>query len=238
MVEPLEGQKETLLTRSFIALLITQFTVTLNDNILRWLFIPIGKDLAQSQLGESADIARAAGSFIFLLPFILLAGWAGAAADRFSKRSVLVGAKVAEVIVILMAVASILMGNIWAMAVVLFLAGVHSTFFSPAKYGSIPEIVGPRAISAANGLIGLTTMIAVIVGGSLGNWLYSLTTLPDPDLARKLGIGPGQYRWWIHASSLLAIAVGGLLAALFIRPLPPADPARRIPINPFAQCFR
>ena len=231
-VGPLESQKETLLTRSFIALLITQFTVALNDNILRWLFIPIGKDLAQSQLGESADIARAAGSFIFLLPFILLAGWAGATADRFSKRTVLVGAKVAEVIVILMAVASILMSNIWAMAVVLFLAGVHSTFFSPAKYGSIPEIVGPRAISAANGLIGLTTMIAVILGGSLGNWLYSLTTLPNSRL------GPGQYRWWIHASCLLTIGVGGLLAALFIRPLPPADPARRIPINPFAQCFR
>ncbi|WP_347243326.1 MFS transporter [Thermogutta sp.] len=238
VMNPLDNQKQTLLTRSFIALLITQFTVTLNDNILRWLFIPIGKDLAQSQLGESADIARAAGSFIYLLPFILLAGWAGATADRFSKRTVLVGAKVAEVIVILMAVASILMGNIWAMAVVLFLAGVHSTFFSPAKYGSIPEIVGPQAISAANGLIGLTTMIAVIVGGSLGNWLYSLTTVSDPELARQLGVGPGQYHWWIHASSLLAIGIGGLLAALFIRPLPPADPARRIPVNPFAQCFR
>jgi len=224
-------------SRSFLALLVTQFTVALNDNILRWLFIPIGKDLVLQQLKESPDVARSVGSFIFLLPFILLAGWAGATSDRLSKRTVIIGAKVAEIIVMTLAIVAILTSNVWGMAVVLFLAGTHSAFFSPAKYGSIPEIVGPKAISAANGLIGLTTMIAVIVGGSLGNLLYSLTTIPNPELAQKISVGPGQYRWWVNALVLLGVATLGWLTSLSIRKLPAADPKRRIPINPFLQCY-
>jgi len=224
-------------SRSFLALLVTQFTVALNDNILRWLFIPIGKDLVLQQLKESPDVARSVGSFVFLIPFILLAGWAGATSDRLSKRTVIIGAKVAEIIVMSLAIVAILTSNVWGMAVVLFLAGAHSAFFSPAKYGSIPEIVGPKAISAANGLIGLTTMIAVIVGGSLGNILYSLTTLPNPELAQSRGLGPGQYRWWLNAVVLLGVATVGWLTSLSIKRLPAADPRRRIPINPFLQCY-
>ncbi|MGQ9563836.1 MAG: acyl-[ACP]--phospholipid O-acyltransferase [Thermogutta sp.] len=231
------GSPATLWSHSFLALLVTQFTVALNDNILRWLFIPIGKDLVLQQLKESPDVARSVGSFIFLLPFILLAGWAGATSDRLSKRTVIIGAKVAEIIVMTLAMVAVLTSNVWGMAIVLFLAGSHSTFFSPAKYGSIPEIVGPKSISAANGLIGLTTMIAVIVGGSLGNLLYSLTTLPDQHPARQQGLAPGQYRWWINAAVLLGVATVGLLASLTIKRLPAADPQRRIPINPFLQCY-
>ncbi|HPU05571.1 MAG TPA: acyl-[ACP]--phospholipid O-acyltransferase [Thermogutta sp.] len=227
----------SLWSRSFLALLVTQFTVALNDNILRWLFIPIGKDLVLEQLKESPDVARSVGSFIFLLPFILLAGWAGATSDRFSKRTVIIGAKVAEIIVMTLAIVAILTSNVWAMAVVLFLAGTHSAFFSPSKYGSIPEIVGPKLISAANGVIGLTTMIAVIVGGSVGNLLYSLTTIRDPALAQARGLGPGQYRWWINAVVLLGVATLGWLTSLAIKRLPAADPQRRIPLNPFLQCY-
>jgi len=223
---------------SFIALLVTQFTVALNDNIFRWLLIPIGKDLVSSQLQQSADVARAAGSFVFLLPFILLAGWAGCISDRFSKRSVMVGAKLAEIVLMGLGVVAILTGNLVFLVIVLFLMGAQSAFFSPAKYGSIPEIVAPRYISAANGIIGLTTMAAVIIGGSLGNWLYSLTTCVDQVLAEELGCGPGQYRWWIHAAVLLGVATTGWLASLMVRPLPPADPDRPIPWHPFAQAFR
>lgn len=225
-------------SRSFVALLVTQFTVALNDNIFRWLLIPIGKDLVSSQLQQSADLARAVGSFVFLLPFILLAGWAGCVSDRFSKRSVLIGAKFAEILLMGLGVIAILTGNLIFLVAVLFLMGAQSAFFSPAKYGSIPEIVDSRYISAANGIIGLTTMAAVIVGGSLGNWLYSLTTCLDSTLAAQLNCGPGQYRWWIHAVVLLGVATTGWLASLMVGPLPPADPARPIPWHPFAQAVR
>ena len=40
----------------------------------------------------------------------------------------------------------------------------QSTFFGPAKYGMIPEIVQKDSVSKANGLLNMFTNIAVIAG--------------------------------------------------------------------------
>ncbi|RMF95745.1 MAG: MFS transporter, partial [Planctomycetota bacterium] len=225
--------RRPLWTRSFAALLVVQFTVALNDNIFRWLLIPIGKELYQDP-----DAVRSVGSVIFLLPFVLLAGWAGSVVDRYSKRSVMMAAKFAEIVVMVLGIAAILSGNLVFLAVVLFLMGAQSTFFSPAKYGSIPEIVGHRNVPAANGWIGMTTMIAVILGAVIGNAIFSLTTLPN--WAERAGgaIGPGQYRWWINAAVLIGVAVVGWLASFFIRRLTAGNPQAKIPVVPFGQCVR
>ena len=130
-----EAVRGGLWTRSFLALLVTQFLVTLNDNMFRWLVIPIGKQL----MGE--DNARAAGSISFLLPFVLLAAPAGYLADRFSKRNVIVGCKVAEIVIVALGVLAILSGSVTWMLVVLTLLACQAALFSPAKMGSIPEIV-------------------------------------------------------------------------------------------------
>ena len=64
------GGENKLWTRGFIALLATQFMVALNDNIFRWLIIPIGK----WAIGwtDKADQIRMIGSLAFVLPFIYL----------------------------------------------------------------------------------------------------------------------------------------------------------------------
>ncbi len=162
-----------LLTVSFLGLVVTQFLVALNDNMFRWLIIPIGKEL----VGQ--EVALTAGSVLFLLPFIVLAAPAGYLTDRFSKRTVMIGCKVAEIVIMTLGMAVILSGNIYLMLVVLFLMGAQSTMFSPSKYGSIPEIVRQDRISAANGVIGMTTMIAIILGTVAGGFLYSWTTPPS-----------------------------------------------------------
>ncbi|HIQ20964.1 MAG TPA: MFS transporter [Planctomycetes bacterium] len=168
---PDQGDRGGLLSRSFLGLLVTQFLVALNDNMFRWLVVPIGKDL----VGQ--DLALSLGGACFLLPFVLLAAPAGYLADRFSKRRVMIGCKVAEIVIMTLGILVILSGNIYLMLIVLFLMGAQSAVFSPSKYGSIPEIVRPDRISAANGLIGMTTMFAVILGTVAGGTLYDATTL-------------------------------------------------------------
>ena len=79
----------------------------------------------------------------------LLAAPAGYLADRFSKRDVIVGCKVAEIAIMVLGVAVILSGDVRLMGVVLFLMGAQSAIFSPSKLGSIPEIVRPERIAAA-----------------------------------------------------------------------------------------
>ena len=77
----LDSHRGKLWSRSFVALLVTQFLVAFNDNMFRWLIIPIGKAYI-----EPAK-ALQWGGVAFLVPFVLLAGVAGFFSDRFSKRS-------------------------------------------------------------------------------------------------------------------------------------------------------
>ena len=219
-------------TRSFLALLVTQFLVTLNDNMFRWLVIPIGKQL----MGE--DNARAAGSISFLLPFVLLAAPAGYLADRFSKRNVIVGCKVAEILIVAMGILAILSGGVGWMLVVLTLLASQAALFSPAKMGSIPEIVRTDQISAANGWIGLTSMVGIILGSVAGGYLFSLTTPSSGSPGGGPSVQPGQHHWWISAMALCGVAMAGWAASLFIGRLRPANPTRKVPLNLFAQTLR
>ena len=58
--------------------------------------------------------------------------------------------------------------------VVLFLSATHSAFFSPAKYGILPEVFDDKDISAANGILELTTNVAILIGSIGGVCIYSL----------------------------------------------------------------
>ena len=55
-------------------------------------------------------------------------------------------------------------GRLEWMLVVLFLIATQSAFFSPAKYGIVPEIVPERALSRANGLLEMSTFAAIVLG--------------------------------------------------------------------------
>lgn len=205
-----------LLSRSFLGLLATQFLGAMNDNMFRWLVVPIGKDLVGP---EHTATALSVGLACFVLPYILLAAPAGYLADRFSKRSVIVGCKVAEVFIMILGVAAVLSGNVYLMFAVVAMMGAQSALFGPSKFGSIPEIVSVRRLSAANGLVGLSTVLAIVLGTVAGNLLYWFT--------RPLG----THLWWLSAAALLSVAMLGWLASLWIAPLPVANPRRPFPVN-------
>src|SRR4051794_10338597 len=146
-------QQDSLRSTTFIGLLLTQFLGATNDNILRWLVIGVGKELVTP---SQISTVLAVGSGCLVLPYLLLAAPAGYLADRFSKRSVIVWCKLAEIA--LMALASLVIGHVYAMFFVVALIGCQAALFGPAKLGSIPEMLRPNKISTANGLVGLTTV--------------------------------------------------------------------------------
>lgn len=224
----------TLRSRSFLGLLITQFLGAVNDNMFRWLVVPIGKTLVDQ---EHAAVALSAGLACFVLPYLVLAAPAGYLADRFSKRRVIVGCKVAEVVVMVLGVGAIYSNSLVLMFVVVALMGSQSALFGPSKFGSIPEIVHEGRIAAANGMIGMTTVLAIVTGSIAGGLLYVATTLTD-SAGQILGRGAGCHMLWISAAALVGVAVAGLLASLMIDPLRPANPARRFPINAPRQTVR
>ena len=238
---PAEADRERIFSPSFLGLLITQFLGATNDNIYRWLVAWIGGDYAGNDpifrwlvswvnpdlpVEAYKDIAVSAGLAMLVLPFILLAAPAGYCADRFSKRTVIVTCKVAEVILMILGAAVILYGNVWLMFFTLFLMGGHSAIFGPSKYGAIPEIVRSDRISAANGLIGMTTIMAIVLGNITAGYLYDLT------------VPYGTHRWWLWAGTLVCVAGTGLLTSLPIRRLRVANPARKFPINFASETYR
>ncbi len=223
----------SLTSKSFIGYLVMGFLTAVNDNMFRWLIVPIAKyqygsipglSDAEKQANESLVLAVGLGSFI--LPSIVFAPWSGWVADRFSKRSSTIWLKIAELVIMLLGVVAIWYGNIVGMFIVLFLTGAQSALLSTAKYGIIPELVPKSNLSAANGLAGLVTLVAVIAGTIAGNALYAVT---QPD---------GVAGLWISATALLGVAAAGVFASLLIAKVNPANPGIEFPLNPIKYSWR
>jgi acyl-[acyl-carrier-protein]-phospholipid O-acyltransferase/long-chain-fatty-acid--[acyl-carrier-protein] ligase len=220
--------RDGLASISFIALLLTQLLTAINDNVFRWLAIGVGKDYVNA---SNIGMVLMAGTACFVIPYLVLAAPAGYLADRFSKRNVIVGCKFAEIIIMSLGVCSIAINvspqaNLVLLFTAVALMGAQSALFSPSKMGSIPELLRADKISAANGLFGLATVSATVIGMAIGSWL-----------SRATGFR-GKEDWWISAVVLLSIASVGLLLSLMIRQLPIADPKRRFPWDAARQTWR
>jgi len=205
-------------SRSFLALLVVQFLTTLNDNTFRWLIVPI----AQQELGNAGALSLGLASFT--LPFILLATPAGYLADRFSKARVIRACKLAEIPIMLVGLAAILMGHSTLLLVVVFVTGSLAALFSPSKSGSIPEQVDESCLSQANGLMGLVT----IVPAALGFLIARLLQPAEGTAVTFVTVLPA-------AATIMGVAIAGWIVSLMITPVAAADESRRIPWNPFSE---
>lgn len=231
-------------TPGFIALLVTQFTVAMNDNVFRWLIIPIGKYYFKHTEGGE-DLIRMLGAVLLLVPFILFVSVAGFATDRFSRRSVMIWCKFVEMILLAIATLAICfipasvgpMVKVGILLGLLFLLGTQSAFFSPSKYGVIPDLVPQNQISYANGILSMLTMIAIVSGQILGGYLFAWTTVFG-DEKRDLIIGePGAAGWHITFGILVGIALIGFIASFFIPKLKPTAPDVKFPVNIFRESY-
>lgn len=154
----------------FQAFLWTQFLGAFNDNVFKIVLSMIAVNMAAGEHG--GGYVSLVGA-IFILPFFLFSGYAGFLADAFNKRTVLITTKSLEIFAAAFGLFAFLSGNIEFMLFTLFLMALHSTFFSPAKYGIIPEILPKTELSRANGLLEMSTFLAIILGSSIGTIMYS-----------------------------------------------------------------
>ncbi len=193
---------------SFRWLNATQFLGALNDNVFKLLLINF---LIAVTAGPTAGGIAGVASLLFAVPFLLFTPVAGALADCYSKRMLIVGTKVLEIVVMLAGAAAFFSGRPIFLYGVLFLMSVQSAIFGPSKYGIIPELVKRDEISRANGQLVMLTYLAIILGTVLG-----------PQLAQWLD---GRYAWACLACVVIAIA--GTLTSLGIGRTPAGGrPAR------------
>jgi acyl-[acyl-carrier-protein]-phospholipid O-acyltransferase/long-chain-fatty-acid--[acyl-carrier-protein] ligase len=203
--------------RSFWGMTATQFFGAFNDNLFKQLMlllaIPVGAAVARK-----AD-EQGLATMLFSLPFVLFSGFAGYLSDRYSKRTMIVVCKMAEIGIMLLGMIGFLSYGTTGyrgLLVVLFLMGTHSAFFGPGKYGILPELFREEDLPRANGVILMTTFLAIIFGtasaGFLGGLVYDAAGQRVPE------------RLWIGSLICMGIGVLGTITSLMVRPVPAAVP--------------
>lgn len=199
--------------RRFLPFFITQAFGAFNDNFYKnVLLILVTYDAASYSGADPAQLTQLAGG-LFILPFVLFSGLAGQLADRFDKVLVMRAVKLFEIVIMLIASAGILAHQLPWLLGALFLMGVHSTFFAPAKYGILPAILDNGELVGGNAMLEMGTFLAILAGQSLaGPVVASHSTM-------------------IIVPALIAVAVAGLLVSLAIPRLRPAAPDLRIDWN-------
>src|SRR5205823_3263196 len=90
---------------------------------------------------------------------------------------------------------------------------------SPAKYGILPEVLPDRDLSRANGLLEMSTFVAIVAGTAIGSYL--------------LDAWRGQL--WLVGAAVLALAVIGTATSFGIPDAPAAAPGRSIRWNPWGE---
>ena len=214
-----------LLKRGFVSLLLTQFFGAANDNILKQVLIyMVATGLWAKGLGEGGQAYIAVSMSV---PFILLSGFAGQIADRFSKRSVMIGVKLAEIPIAFTALIGLWSQDLWVTFAAFLMLSIQSSFFGPAKYGVVPELVEGGDLSRANGALNMFTNVAIIVGAMLAG---PLADLYHP----KAGAGgdPDAPVLWAPGVALVLVAALGLASILMMPRLRPGAPGLRYHLNP------
>ncbi|HQU05567.1 MAG TPA: MFS transporter, partial [Acidocella sp.] len=145
------------------------------------------------------------------LPYALVSGLAGQVADKFEKAGLVRVTKWWELGVMLLAAAGFLSGSVVALLVVLFGLGVQAAFFSPVKYGILPDLLAPEDLVRGNGVIEAGTFLGILVGTVAGGALVVLPAGPQ-----------------VVAVAGIMVSGLGLLAAYYVPRVPVAAAGLRV----------
>lgn len=140
----------------FRRLWIAQFISGIGD----WLVIGFLLPLVTALSGGSA-FAVAGILIAKIIPALLLSSVTGVLVDRFDRRRLMIVADLVRA-----ALALVLLGtnSLWVIYGVVLLMETASLFFYPARNATIPSLVHPDDVTAANGLAYTTQQGAMLVG--------------------------------------------------------------------------
>ncbi|MEM7138511.1 MAG: MFS transporter [Myxococcota bacterium] len=207
------SQATLLRRRRFSPFFATQFFGAFNDNLFKnALMVTVAyRSSTLAGLSTQSVIAMAAG--LFILPYFLFSAWAGQLADKISKTTLIRWVKLAEIVFMVGAALGFWLDSLPLLLFVLFLMGLQSAFFGPAKYSILPELVHSRELTGGNALVETGTFIAILLGTIAG------------------GLLANEH---LHIVGVFAIVVAilGVASSLAIPRTAPADPELPFSLNP------
>lgn len=199
---------------SFLGMTATQFLGAFNDNLFKQMVLLLCID----NVLRGGNDWQGAAQGIFAIPFVLFSGFAGWLSDRTSKQKLVVLCKVAEIAIMGAGMAAFFIGGLRPQGLLIYLfvvlafMSIQSAFFGPAKYGILPELFREKDLPTANGLIQMTTFLAIIFGTAIA------------------GFAKDQFggQLWSVSAMCVVIAAIGTATSFFVRKTPIAQPGLKL----------
>jgi 1-acyl-sn-glycerol-3-phosphate acyltransferase len=213
------SQFQLLRQRRFLPFFGSQAFGAFNDNVYKNVLVIVATYHAASYTQLDPELLTNMAGGLFILPYVLFSGIAGQLADRFDKALVLKVVKAVEIVIMTIAALGFASHSIEVLLGALFLMGVHSTFFAPAKYGLLPEVLEETELVGGNALVEMGTFLAILLG-----------TLAAGLLAAEGSIGT-------IATALIGVAAIGFATSLAIPALGPAAPDLRVDWRPWTSTW-
>src|SRR5262245_25087319 len=210
--------RETLKQPGLQPFLWTQFLGAFNDNLFKIVVSMLAVHMVSAaRAGRELSLVSA----VFILPFLLFSGYAGQLADVYSKRTVLVVSKSLEIVAATLGLVAFAFGHLQLTYAVLFLIALQATFFSPAKYGILPEMLPDRDLSRANGVLEMSTFVAIVLGTAVGGYLFEVL----------------QGQLWLIGVLVVGVAVVGTLSSFGIPHVRAAARMQPLDLNPWGEIW-
>lgn len=197
----IQNVSHLLRARRFAPLFATQFLGAFNDSLFKQAVVLfVTYQLYSNPAKEFQFSAIAQG--LFILPFFLFSALSGQLADDHDKARLIRIIKLAEIGIMIVGGAGILLANTVLMLVAVGAMGIHSTFFGPIKYAILPQHLRHDEVLGGTGLVEAGTYLAIL-GGTI--------------LAGALAAKPP-----VAAAATICLAVLGFLVGRQVPPAPPA----------------
>ena len=210
------------------ALYTTNFLSTLNDNYQKMLGMLVVTSWVESEWKPMVISITGAA---LVLPYIFCSPLANRAAQVYGKKKVVRVCKLLEIPIVLMAVLGFLLKDPnlfpqyeWSTIVAttlvvlsIFIIGIQSSMYSPAKYGLIRDIGGVENVSRGMGGMESLSFLGMLLATALA------AAMVDKFSEQPI----------IYSSLLVILAVAGYVASLIIR-ADEVNADKKESLNPFA----
>ncbi|MBK1828916.1 MFS transporter [Haloferula rosea] len=190
-------------------MIVQQTQNAFNDKAAQFILVPLG--------GAIAFSVESWATIMIALPFVLFAPLAGWLSDRFSKRDVMLGAAIAQLLILLWLCASIHIRSMELALCGFFALAVQSAFFSPAKIGINKELVGSKHLGFAAGIQQMMAMLAILSGQIAAGIIYD---------QRYKALGETPEVAWQAAFPPLVVLAALAVPAIFMAWVVPRTPAQ------------
>jgi 1-acyl-sn-glycerol-3-phosphate acyltransferase len=217
-----QNQFALLRERRFAPLFWVQFLGAANDNIFKFAFTLLATYAAAQWGNVDPNLAGFLIAALFIAPFMIFSATSGQLADKLEKSWFIRRIKDAEIVVMVIGAAGLVLQSAALVYVAIFLLGLQSTVFGPVKYSYLPQHLDAHEVTGGNGVVEMGTFVAILLGTIGGGLLIG--EFGDRGALATAAVG-------------LAIALAGRVAAQFVPHSPAADPGLTINWNPVTETW-